>query len=330
MPAWPRSAPCRAQEGSEWCMLCQLSPNETRARGHRFVARSWRRVANGRLPNTWHREFTLQVTCCSTATRTSPAHSSAARAVRQVPPISHPAPDGRARESAQGGKRGRDGPHGGIGQHVRGVPRGRGGVVAQQPARVGVREPAELPSHAGAVAVRGVRVTGPVGEGVVAAVDGDPADDLTLEAHRSRDRKRDPQRRDRGEAAVRQQPVKAHGHPEPGDHVEGHREQDVGQIQAMTPGQPGRCSQPGERHHHERGRHPSPDPALDRARRPAIARERRRPVVVSHRKPRRHRGCSAWSHSGSRSWQTRRSPARSCRRANYRFRCFAGLLGQLN
>jgi hypothetical protein len=26
-------------------------------------------------------------------------------------------------------------------------------------------------------------VTGPVGEGVVAAVDGDPADDLTLEAH---------------------------------------------------------------------------------------------------------------------------------------------------
>jgi hypothetical protein len=41
-----------------------------------------------------------------------------------------------------------------------------------------------------------MRVTGPIGEGVVAAVDGDPADDLTLEAHRSRYRQRGPQRRD--------------------------------------------------------------------------------------------------------------------------------------
>jgi hypothetical protein len=40
MSTWPGSAPCRAQAGSEWCMLCQLSPNDTRARGHRFVARS--------------------------------------------------------------------------------------------------------------------------------------------------------------------------------------------------------------------------------------------------------------------------------------------------
>jgi hypothetical protein len=68
-----------------------------------------------------------------------------------------------------------------------------------------------------------MRVPGPVGEGVVTAVDGDPADDLTLEAHRPRDRQRDPQRRDRGEAAVSQQPVEAHRHPQPGDHVEGQR-----------------------------------------------------------------------------------------------------------
>jgi hypothetical protein len=33
-----------------------------------------------------------------------------------------------------------------------------------------------------------MRVTGPVGEGVVAAVDGDPADDVTLETHRPGDR----------------------------------------------------------------------------------------------------------------------------------------------
>src|SRR5207248_10047284 len=80
-----------------------------------------------------------------------------------------------------------------------------GRVVAQQPAHVGVREAAELPGYAAAVAVGRMRVTGPVGEGVVAAVDGDPADDLTLEAHRPRDRQRDAQRRDRGEAAMSQQ-----------------------------------------------------------------------------------------------------------------------------
>jgi len=79
-----------------------------------------------------------------------------------------------------------------------------------------------------------MRVTGLVGEGVVAAVDGDPADDLTLKAHRSRDRQRDPQRRDRGEAAMSQQAVEAHRHPQPGNHVEGQREQDVGEVQAVA------------------------------------------------------------------------------------------------
>ena len=79
-------------------MLCQLSPNDTRASGHRLVARSCCRVVKGRLPNTWHSELTLQVTCCSTVTRTSPAHRSPSSAARQVPPISHPAPNGSARQ----------------------------------------------------------------------------------------------------------------------------------------------------------------------------------------------------------------------------------------
>ena len=127
MSTWPGSAPCRAQAGSEWCMLCQLSPNDTRASGHRLVARSWRRVAKGRLPKTWHSELTLQVTCCSTATRTRPAHSSAASAACQVPPISHPAANGSARETAhRTGNAARDHPHGGVGQHVGRVARGRG------------------------------------------------------------------------------------------------------------------------------------------------------------------------------------------------------------
>src|SRR5207237_2847577 len=62
------SAPRRTQAGSEWRMLCQLSPSESRASGHKLVARSWRRVVNGRAPTTWHTELTLQVTCCSQVT----------------------------------------------------------------------------------------------------------------------------------------------------------------------------------------------------------------------------------------------------------------------
>src|SRR5690349_21483412 len=89
----PGSAPCRAQAGSEWCMLCQLSPSESSARGHKLVARSQRRVVNGRVPITWHSELTLQVTCCSTATRTSPAHSRAVSAPCP-PPAAQPAANG--------------------------------------------------------------------------------------------------------------------------------------------------------------------------------------------------------------------------------------------
>jgi hypothetical protein len=141
-----------------------------------------------------------------------------------------------------------------------------------------------------------MRVTRPVGEGVVTAVDGDPADDLALEAHRPRDRQRDPQRRDRGEAAMSQQTVKANRHPQPGDEVEGHREQDVGEIQAMAPGQPDRHRQPGERHDDKRDRHADPGPALDGAWRPA-AHSKRRPAVIIRREPSRHPGCFACAHS---------------------------------
>src|ERR1051325_8319797 len=60
-----------------------------------------------------------------------------------------------------------------------------------------------------------MRVPRPVGKGVMTAVDGDPADDLPLEAHRPRDGQHDPQRRRRREAAVGEQPVEADGHPQP-------------------------------------------------------------------------------------------------------------------
>ena len=81
-------------------MLCQLSPSESRARGHKLVARSHRRVVKGRVPITWHSELTLQVTCCSKVTRTSPAHNRAASASCQLPPIAQPKANGSPSETA--------------------------------------------------------------------------------------------------------------------------------------------------------------------------------------------------------------------------------------
>jgi hypothetical protein len=93
-----------------------------------------------------------------------------------------------------------------------------------------------------------MRVTRPVGERMVAAVDGDPADHLALEAHRPRDRQRHPQRAAPGEGPVGEQPVEPDGHSQPGDHVKPGREQDICQAQAVTPRQPHGRRQPSERH----------------------------------------------------------------------------------
>ena len=91
-------------------------------------------------------------------------------------------------------------------------------------------ETAELPGQAGSVPVRRMRVARPVGKGVMTTVDRDPADDLTLEAHRPRDRQRDAQRRDRGEAAMSQQAVKAHRHTKAGQHIQQHDGREPGGI----------------------------------------------------------------------------------------------------
>ena len=118
---------------------------------------------------------------------------------------------------------------------------------------MGVGQAAELAGHAGPVAIGGVRVAGPVGEGVVAAVDGDPADDVALETHRPGDRERDPQRAGRRERTVREQPVEPHADPQAGQHVEGQRQQDIGQAKTVAPGQPHCDSQACERDEHDRG-----------------------------------------------------------------------------
>src|SRR5690348_17367926 len=155
-------------------------------------------------------------------------------------------------------------------------------------------ETAELPGQAGSVPVRRMRVAGPVGKGVMTTVDGDPADDLTLEAHRPRDSQRDPQRRRRREAAVGEQPVEADGHSEPRHQVENYREQHIRQAQAVAPGKPYRHPEPGERHDDDRERHRYPDCARDRARRAADIREWLRTFITGSGLN-SHRGVPFWA-----------------------------------
>ena len=45
MSIWPRRTPCRAQVGSAWCRLCQVSPKDRIASGQKLAARSRRRTA---------------------------------------------------------------------------------------------------------------------------------------------------------------------------------------------------------------------------------------------------------------------------------------------
>src|SRR5437764_7732952 len=90
MSICPLSTPCRAQVGSAWCRLCQDSPKDAMASQDTFLALSL--TVNSSLPNVWQIELIDQVTCCSSAIRTSPAQNSAVTApctdIDQSPPIS--------------------------------------------------------------------------------------------------------------------------------------------------------------------------------------------------------------------------------------------------
>src|SRR5271169_3091177 len=68
MSIWPRSAPCRAQVGSEWCRLCHDSPKDRTA--SQFTFRDLSRTSNSALPKVWQMELIDQVTWCRKATRT--------------------------------------------------------------------------------------------------------------------------------------------------------------------------------------------------------------------------------------------------------------------
>src|SRR5580698_8024380 len=72
---WPRSAPCRAHVGSEWCRLCQDSPKDRIASQFTFLDLSL--TSNSSLPNVWQIELMDQVTWCRNATRTRLAQKNA-------------------------------------------------------------------------------------------------------------------------------------------------------------------------------------------------------------------------------------------------------------
>jgi len=99
-----------------------------------------------------------------------------------------------------------------------------------------------------------VRVAFLVGEGVVAAVVGHPADHVALQGEAAGDRERVAQAAVGLERAVGEVAVEPGGHTEPGQEVEAHREPDI------EPGQP---PAPGQRHGGEEGQHRQDDEEVD-------------------------------------------------------------------
>ncbi len=84
-----------------------------------------------------------------------------------------------------------------------------------------VQQPAQRPAPAlPVIDVRAVRIARLVGEGVVLAMVGDPADDRPLDRGRAEDREGRAQRTGRREAAVREQAMEADGDAERGERVE--------------------------------------------------------------------------------------------------------------
>src|ERR1019366_2209222 len=117
---------------------------------------------------------------------------------------------------------------------------------------------------------------------------GHPADDIALESHGGHDGERHPERRDGGEGPVRQQPVETDRHAEPRDRVEGEREQDVREADAVTPRQVDGGDQAGERRQDDRQGHARLHPPWGGAGRGVAARERLRAVIVGGRARSRH------------------------------------------
>ena len=216
----PRRAPWRAQVGWAWWTLCQLSPRDTMASGHRFVLRS--AVSSDRQPKVWHSELTDQVTWWRSAIRTRPAHNQGGERADQGPrqPEADPERDGQGRHGQQR-KEAVDTLHVAVAQHVGRVACGARRIRYEQPTDVGEGDASQQSRAVVAVAVGRVRVAGVVAEHVVAAMGGHPAGHRSLDGHRAQHGEGDLQGPPRREAAVGEQPVEADCDPEAGDQRRG-------------------------------------------------------------------------------------------------------------
>ena len=113
----------------------------------------------------------------------------------------------------------------------------RGLLAVEHPAHVGVDQALDQGRDVLAVAPRRVRVAVAVGELVVLAVVGDPADDRALDREAAGDGQRDLDPAVGLEGLVREEPVEAGGDAEPGDHVHDHGDDDIAPAQPAAPGQ---------------------------------------------------------------------------------------------
>ena len=194
MSSWPRSTPCRAQVGSAWCMLCQLSPKLRIASGQKFAAL----VAGGERPLADHVADRVDRPGDVVQQRDPHQRGPEERGQRAGPGPGDQAAEHRRAASSETATRA-----GTAGRPARcpGRPAGPGANRSRlvcsrsnsQPDVRVARSPWPAPPVDVAVAPRRVRVALAVAEGVVAAVVGHPADDRALDRHRAGDRQRDAQ-----------------------------------------------------------------------------------------------------------------------------------------
>jgi len=124
----------------------------------------------------------------------------------------------------------------------------RSRVALEQPTRVGMPEPLEsLGEAVAATGVGAVRVAASVGELMMLAVIGDPADHVPLHGKLTTDREGVANSREGLERPVREQPVVADGDPQPGDDVADAQDRQLSEADHPIPEQRDRDPETDER-----------------------------------------------------------------------------------
>ncbi len=120
-------------------------------------------------------------------------------------------------------------------QHVGRVAGRAGGVRHEEPADVGERQPPQEGDAVVAVAVGGVGVPGMIAVHVVAPVGGHPAGQGALHGHGAQDGQGDLEGPARSEAAVGEQAVEPDRDPEAGEEVEDQGDDEVREVDGVSP-----------------------------------------------------------------------------------------------